>query len=450
MNNGVFKLKKGYDIKLLGKAESTYLDVKQPNLFALKPTDVIGIAPIPKLKVAQGDEVRAGQPLFFDKPTPEILYTAPVSGELVEVRRGAKRSIAEVVILADSEMNFHEFSPVNPDTASKEDIVQRLLESGAWALMRQRPYNTAPRPESTPRDIFISCFDTAPLAPDHNMLIEGREAHFQAGLNVLGKLTTGSVHLGVSPDSADVFKKASGVKVHTFAGKHPAGNVGVHIHHVAPLNKNEVIWTLKPQDVAIIGKLFTENIFDAERTVAVTGDKLKKTGYFKTRVGASIKPLVEGNLVDEHVRFISGNALTGTQIGSEGFIGLYEDQLTVIEEGDKQEFLGWLLPSYARPSMSRTFLSFLLPDREYSVNTNNHGEERAYVVTGQYERVLPMDIYPQHLIRSIMYQDFDQMEGLGIYEVVEEDLALCEFVCTSKQPVQKILREGLDIMRIEG
>lgn len=450
MNNGVFKLKKGYDIKLLGKAAQSYLDIKQPNLFALKPTDVIGIAPIPKLKVAQGDEVRAGQPLFFDKPTPEILYTSPVSGELVEVRRGPKRSIAEVVILADSEINFHEFSPINPETASREDIAQRLLESGAWALMRQRPYNTVPSPDAVPRDIFISCFDTSPLAPDYNVVIEGKEEHFQAGLNVLGRLTTGSVYLGVSPDSAKVFRKASGVQIHKFAGKHPAGNVGVHIHHVAPMNKGDVVWTLKPQDVAIIGKLFNEHIFDAERTIAVTGDKLKKTGYFKTRIGASIKPLVEGNLVDDHVRYISGNVLTGTQIGSEGFIGLYEDQLTVIEEGDKAEFLGWLVPSYARPSLSRTFLSFLLPDREYSVNTNSHGEERAYVVTGQYEQVVPMDVFPQHLIRSIMYQDFDQMEGLGIYEVVEEDLALCEFVCTSKQPVQKILREGLDIMRIEG
>ena len=450
MNNGVFKLKKGYDIKLRGKAEPTYLDIKQPSIFALKPTDIIGIAPIPKLKVAQGDTVRAGQPLFFDKPTPEVLYSSPVSGELVEVRRGAKRSIAEVVILADSEVNYHEYTPINLDTASREAITQRLLESGAWALMRQRPYNTVPRPEDTPRDIFISCFDTSPLAPDQNMLIDGKEAHFQAGLRVLSKITSGSVHLGVSPDSADVFKQASGVKIHTFAGKHPAGNVGVHIHHVAPLNKGEVIWTIKPQDVAIIGKLFTENIFDAERTIAITGDKLKTTGYYKTRIGASIKPLTENNLVDNDVRFISGNVLTGTRIEAEGFIGLYEEQLTVIEEGNEAEFLGWLLPSYARPSMSRTFLSFLLPDREYSVNTNNHGEERAFVVTGQYEKVLPMDIYPQHLIRSIMFQDFDQMEGLGIYEVVEEDLALCEFVCTSKQPLQKILREGLDIMRIEG
>ena len=450
MKNGVIRLKKGFDIKLLGKAEKTFLDVKQPTLFALKPTDLIGISPIPKLKVAIGDEVRAGQPVYFDKPNPSILYASPVSGEIVEVRRGPKRAIHEVVILADSEVNYHEFSPINLDTASREDIVNRLLESGAWVLMRQRPFNVVPSPETVPRDIFVSCFDTAPLAPDHNVLIEGKETDFQTGLRVLASLTDGKVHLGVSPESADVFKKAEGVEVHTFIGKHPAGNVGVHIHHVAPINKGETIWTVKPQDVAIIGKLFTAHIFDAERTVAVTGDMIKKSGYYKTRIGASIKSLVENNVTEDHVRYISGNALTGTRIESEGFLSLFDDHLTVLEEGDKHEFLGWLLPSYARPSMSRTFPAFLTPDKEFHVNTSNHGEERAFVVTGQYERVTPMDIYPQHLLRSIMYQDFDQMEGLGIYEVVEEDLALCEFVCTSKQPVQKILREGLDIVRIEG
>ena len=450
MKNGVKKLKKGFEIKLLGNADNTYLGAKQPNLFALKPTDLIGIAPIPKLKVSVGDDVRAGQPIFFDKPSPSVLYTAPVSGELVEVRRGPKRAIHEVVILADSEMNYQEYSPLNPETASREDITNRLLESGAWVLIRQRPYNVVPNPDVVPQNIFISCFDTAPLGPDHDFLIEGKETHFQAGLNVLSKLTAGKVHLGVSPSSSEVFKNADGVDVHTFVGKHPAGNVGVHIHHVAPINKGETVWTLKPQDVAIIGKLFTEHIFDAERTIAITGDQLQNTGYFKTRIGASIKPIVENNLKSDNVRYISGNVLTGTRIAGEGFIGLFDDQLTVIEEGNKQEFLGWLFPSYARPSMSRTFPAFLSPNREFHVNSNNHGEERAFVVSGQYERVLPMDIYPQHLIRSIMFQDFDQMEGLGIYEVVEEDLALCEFVCTSKQPVQKILREGLDLMRIEG
>lgn len=450
MNNRVKRLKQGFDIKLQGQAELKSFDAAQPSLFALKPTDVNGIAPIPKLKVSEGDEVRAGEPLFFDKTSPEVLYSAPVSGEIVEVRRGAKRAITEVVILADSSIEFHEFGALDPLTASREEIVARLLESGAWVLMRQRPYLIVPDPSVVPRNIFVSCFDTAPLAPDYNFLIQGKERAFQKGLDVLKKLTSGSVHLGVGPASADVFKKAEGVRVHSFAGPHPAGNVGVHIHHVAPINKGDVVWTIKPQDVAIIGKLFSEGIFDAERTIAVAGDQLNKTGYYKTRIGASIKQLVENNLKQENVRYISGNVLTGTRIKKDGFMGIFDDVLSVVEEGNEPEFLGWLLPSYPRPSLSRAFPSFLFPNRAYHVNTNNHGEERAYVMTGQYEAVVPMDMYPQHLIKSILYRDFDQMEGLGIYEVVEEDLALCEFVCTSKQPVLKILREGLDAMRIEG
>ncbi len=450
MNNGVKNLKKGFDIRLKGTAETKHLDVAQPSLFALKPTDIIGIAPIPKLSIKEGDEVRAGEPLFFDKPSPNIIYTAPVSGEIVEVRRGAKRAISEIVILADAETKFKEFGKMDPSSASREDIVNRLLEAGAWVLMRQRPYNVVPNPDVVPRDIFVSCFDTAPLSADQNYVIQGKEKDFQHGLNVLGKLTTGNVHLGVTTTSAEVYKRAEGVKIHSFKGPHPAGNVGVHIHHVSAISKGETVWTVRPQDVAIIGKLFAEGIYDAQRTVAFAGDELKTRGYFKTRIGASIKPVVENNVNQENVRYISGNVLTGTRISSEGFVGMFDDLITVIEEGNTHEFLGWLFPSYPRPSLSRTFPSFLFPNREYHVNSNNHGEERAYVMTGQYEKVTPMDVLPQHLIKSIMYQDFDQMEGLGIYEVVEEDVALCEFVCTSKQPVQKILRDGLDLMRIEG
>ncbi|MFK7845365.1 MAG: Na(+)-translocating NADH-quinone reductase subunit A [Rhodothermales bacterium] len=450
MNNSVKNLKKGFDIRLKGKAETKHLDVAQPSLFALKPTDIIGIAPIPKVTVKEGEEVRAGEPLFFDKPSPDIIYSAPVSGEVVEVRRGPKRAIHEIVILADSEIQFHEYGKMNIESASREEIISRMLASGAWPLIRQRPFNVIAKPAETPRDVYISCFDTAPLGADQNYVIQGKEKYFQHGLNVLGKLTSGSVHLGVTTTSAEVYKRAEGVKIHSFNGPHPAGNVGVHIHHTAAIGKGDLIWTLKPQDVAIIGKLFMEGIFDAERTVAFAGDELKSTGYFKTRIGASIKSVVENNVNHENVRYISGNVLSGTRIKSDGFVGLYDDLISVIEEGNEQEFLGWLFPSYPRPSLSRTFPSFLFPNREYHVNSNNHGEERAYVMTGQYEKVMPMDVLPQHLIKSILYEDFDQMEGLGIYEVVEEDLALCEFVCTSKQPVQKILRDGLDLVRLEG
>ena len=446
----MIKLSRGFDIKLLGKPEQGFLDVGSPQLYALKPADVIGNGPIPKLHKAIGDKVLAGEPVFFDKNNPRIQFASPVSGEVVEVRRGAKRAIDAVVISADNSVEFHNHGALDIASCSREEAVELLLGSGAWTLLRQRPFNSLADPEVTPRDIFVSCFDTAPLAPDHNMLIEGKEAAFQAGLNVLAKLTSGSVHLGVGPGSGEVFTKAEGVKTTAFSGPHPAGNVGVQIHHIAPINKGVVVWTLKPQDVALIGKLFTDGVFDAERTMAVTGDELKRTGYVKTRIGASIKSIVADNLKHESVSCISGNALTGTKIAADGFFGLYDDQLTVLEKGDKAEFLGWLLPSYKRPSMSRTFLSFLRPNTEYHVNTSNHGEERAFVMSQQYEKVVPMDVFPQYLIKSILFSDFEQMEGLGIYEVVEEDLALCEFVCTSKQPIQQILRSGLDHVRLEG
>lgn len=446
----MIKLSRGFDIKLLGKAEHAFLPAKQPSLFALKPTDVIGVGPIPKLVVEIGSRVKAGEPLFYDKLMPRIQFCSPVSGVIKDIRRAAKRAIAEVVIEADDEVQFRDFGTLDPKSVSPEAAVERLLESGAWLLLRQRPFNVAANPEETPRDIFISCFDTAPLAADPSITMDGKEVAFQAGLDVLAKLTTGSVHLGLGPDSPAIFKNAKGVKTTSFSGPHPAGNVGVQIHHVAPIGKGEIVWTIKPQDVAIIGTLFTEGRFDALRTVAVVGSELKTTGYYKTRLGASVSRVVEGNLKQDNVRVVSGNPLTGTIAGKEGFLGMYDDQITVLEEGNKPEFMGWLVPSYARPSLSRTFLSFLRPNREYHVNTNNHGEERAYVMTEQYEKVVPMDLYPQYLIKSILYSDFEQMEGLGIYEVVEEDLALCEFVCTSKQPVQQILRSGLDLVRTEG
>lgn len=445
-----YSLKRGYDIKLKGAATLTLHEDPSIRLFALKPTDLHGLTPIPKLVVDEGDEVKAGDPLYFDKPRPDVMYCAPVSGEVVEIRRGPKRAITEVVLLADNEINYREFGPVDVAGLSREAILQRLLESGTWPLIRQRPFHVVPDPTVTPRDVFISCFDTAPLAPDYNFVMQGKAAAFQAGLDVLAKLTDGAVYLGVSPNSGPVFTEAQRVNITTFSGPHPAGNVGVHLHHIRPVNKGEVVWTLKPQDVAIVGKLFTEGIYDAERIVALAGSSVKQTGYYKTRIGASIKKMVEGNVEAGDLRYISGNVLTGTRIAADGFVGFFDDLVTVIPEGNEAEFLGWLVPSYPRPSLSKTFLSYLRPNKKYEVNTNMHGEPRAYVMTGQYEKVTPMALYPQHLIKSIMYKDFDQMEGLGIYEVVEEDLALCEFVCTSKTPVQKILRDGLDTVYAEG
>ena len=438
-------LKKGHDIKLQGVAEKQLLNVSATR-YAVQPKNYVGMSPIPKVVVEVGDEVKAGDVLFFDKKRPDVKYVAPVSGEIVAINRAEKRSIKEVVILADREIQYKTFQPADIN-GNREDLVNFLLESGVWSMIRQRPYDIVPDPAETPKNIFISTFDSAPLAPDLDFVVEGQGAAFQKGLDVLGKLTDGSVHLGLNGKKApsSVFTNATAVKQTYFHGKHPAGNVGIQIHHTAPISGSDKVWVLGVQDVITIGKLFTEGKFDASRIVAITGGEVGETGYVKTHIGANIGDLIKGN-VAEGARLVSGDVLSGKAKTGEEFLNISDDQITTIKEGNEYEMFGWLLPTSARPSTSQTFLSGLL-DITYEANTNTHGEKRAFVVTGQYEQVLPMDIYPQHLMKAILANDIERMEGLGITELSEEDIALCEFACTSKQPLQKILREGLEYMR---
>lgn len=440
-----FKLNKGFDILIEGEAKPEIRDY-HANTYAVSPLDFKYLPPIPKIAVQQGDEVLAGDVLFFDKNNEAVLFTAPVSGEVVEIVRGEKRSIKEVVILADKEIKYKDFGTASVDSLTKEQILEKLLLSGAWSFMRQRPFQVIADHTIAPKAVFLSTFDTAPLAADLNFTLEGQKALMQIGVDALAKLTEAPIYFGLNaketPD--DVFLGLNGVQYNWFEGKHPAGNVGIQIHHVSPIQKGEVVWTINPEDLITIGKLFKEGKFDPVRTVAVVGPEIKNPSYVRTKIGANISKIVENNLNNSHVRYISGNVLTGKQIEANEHLGFFHNQLTVIEEGDKYELFGWLLPSYMRPSLSRTFPSFLFPNYKFNVNTNTHGEKRAFVMTGQYEQVLPMDLYPVHLLKSIIANDFDKMEGLGIYEVVEEDLSICEFVCTSKTQVQKILREGMD------
>jgi len=328
------------------------------------------------------------------------------------------------------------------------------METGAWTLIRQRPFDVLPAATDIPKNIFISTFDSAPLAPDLDKAVEGREDAFQKGLDVLARLTPGMVHLGLNANRnaapSKVFTEAEGAEKTYFQGKHPSGNVGVQIHHVSPINANEKVWTLGVQEVISLGQLFLTQQFDASSLVAVTGAELTTPKYIRTYIGASISELTKDNLTNDNIRFISGDVLSGKAKSAESFLNYYDDQITVVEEGDFYELFGWLVPIAPRPTVSRTFPNFLYPDLKFKANTNTHGEKRAFVVTGQYEQVLPMDIYPQHLMKAILINDFERMEGLGIYELIEEDVALCEFVCTSKQPLQAILREGLDTMREQG
>ena len=452
--NSYHKLTRGYDLKLSGQASGTVEDVRVTR-FAVCPTDFRGMSPIPKVVVEVGDTVKAGDPLFFDKKNPEVIYTAPVSGEIIEVNRGEKRSIIEVVILADLVQQHKVFS-VPSASASRTEITQFLQESGAWTLLNQRPYDIVPPIGDIPRDIYISTFDTAPLAPDANVIISGKEVYFQKGLEVLGLLTSGSVHLGLDgrkPESvSSAFTQATGVAKHWFAGKHPAGNVGVQIHHTKPIKSGQNVWTLGVQEVISIGKLFSDGVLDCTRIVALAGSKLSAPKYVRTFVGAQIGELLAGNIKEDgkDSRIISGDVLSGKQKTTNQYLGYKDDQVTVIAEGNEYELFGWLLPIKPRPSISNTFPNFLFPDYKFEGDTNTHGEARAFVVSGQYEEVLPMNIYPQHLMKAILANDFEKMEGLGIQELSEEDIALCEFVCTSKIPLQKILREGLDMVQSQG
>ena len=452
--NSFKKLSKGFDIKLTGEAPLTVKE-NTASRFAICPTDFNGMSPIPKVVVEVGDIVKAGDVLFFDKKVSEIMYTSPVSGEIIEVNRGEKRSISEVVILADINQQYKNFDV--PSLSSEiSTVVSFLQESGAWTLFNQRPFDIVPGLKDLPRDVFVSTFDTAPLAPDANFVIKGNEAYFQKGIDVLNKLTLGAVHLGlngnVGAEISDAYKNAVGAKKHYFAGKHPAGNVGVQIHHIKAIKSGDKVWTLGVQEVVTLGKLFAEGIWDASRVIAITGSKLLEPTYIKTFVGAQVSELLKNNIktTEKKARYISGDVLSGKQKSENQYLSYKADQITVIEEGDDYELLGWLLPLKPRPSASGTFPNFLFPNYKFDANTNMHGEKRAFVVSGQYEEVLPMDIYPQQLMKAIITNDFEKMEGLGILELSEEDIALCEFVCTSKSPLQKTLREGLDIVQSQG
>jgi Na+-transporting NADH:ubiquinone oxidoreductase subunit A len=448
------KLHKGYDIKLVGSAGSTLSDLPVSDVVAIKPPDFPGL--IPKLMVEAGEEVLAGQPVFFDKNKPEIKFVSSVSGEVVEIVRGAKRRIMEVRIIPDrDERRYVQFPPADPLTLSRESITERLLEAGCWNFIRQRPFSLIANPESVPKSLFVSCFDTAPLAPDLGYIIDLDRKNFEVGLQALNQLVAGQLHVSVRPDSDEKpsgtsFPFLSPEHVHSVQGPHPAGNVGIQIHHLDPIRKGEVVWYVHPQDVIIIGRLFSEGRYRADRVVALTGSSIKHPQYVRAVTGQTLSSVLNDQLQADTARIIQGNVLTGNTSSADDFLSHYTNQITAIPEGTEPEFLGWLAPGVKKLSLSKTFLSWLFPNRTYELDTNMHGEERAFVMTGQYDKVLPMNILPVVLLKSILARDIERMEALGIYEVSEEDFALCEFVCTSKIEVQRIISEGLDYVRLEG
>ncbi|MCA6432756.1 MAG: Na(+)-translocating NADH-quinone reductase subunit A [Cytophagales bacterium] len=447
------RLKKGFTINLAGKAASKVVEIEQPDTFVIKPTDFHGTY-MPKPVVKEGDTVKAGSPLFHDKRHESIIYSAPVSGEVVEIKRGEKRKLLEIKILADKKVEYETFKKYTISEISNLSaaaLKEQLLASGVWPNLIERPFGVVADPGVTPKAIHISAFDTHPLAPDYTVLYKGQDQYFQVGVDILKKFTSGNVHINTHATSeiSTLFSQVKGAEVNKFSGPHPVGCVGVQIHHLDPINKGQIVWTIAPAGVIQIGKLFLNGIYDASKLVALTGSEVKSPQYYKTYTGASVKKFLQDNLKQDHVRVISGNPLTGTSVGKEGHIGFFDQQISVLPEGDYAEFVGWITPGERKLSFHRAIglFSFLSPGKERVVDTNTHGEPRAFVQSGIFEQVVPMDILPSHLLKSILAEDIDEMEALGIYEVIEEDLALCEFVDVSKHKVQEILREGLELVQ---
>ena len=446
MSNNIY-LKKGLDLPISGVAAQTTKKVIVPDVVAVKPTDFRGL--VPKLLVREGDKVLAGTPVLADKMSQNILFTSPVSGTVAEVVRGEKRKLLEVRIKADETQEYVDFGVKKVEEMTAEQIKAALLEAGLWPAITQRPYGIVANPEVKPKAIFVSAFSTAPLAANAEYALGAEVEHIQTAINALGKLTDGGVHLSLNSEnySGTPFHKLENVIQHTFTGKHPAGNVGVQIHHISPIRKGETVWTVSLLMLAAIGKLFNTGKYDVRRKIAVTGPKAENPAYVEGYPGISMKELKDFYASAENLRFVSGDVLTGTNVGAEGFLGFADNQVTILEEGNKFELFGWAKPfRTSQFSASRTYFSWLTPNKKYDMDTNLHGGPRAFVVNDTYSKVLPMELYPVHLLKACLANDIDKMEKFGIYEVIEEDFALCEYVCPSKIYIQQIITDGIALM----
>ena len=440
------RIKKGLDIKLVGEAEKTTENAIISNTYSVRPEDFHSITP--KLVAKEGTKVKAGETLFFNKDIEDMKFVSPVSGEVTEVSRGDRRRIMGIKVTADKEQTYVEHGKFD-ESANADALKSHLLASGCWAFIKQRPYDVVANPNNTPKAIFISGYASAPLAADLDFTLAGKEAELQVAVTALSKLTDGGVHISVGKGSNSPLANLDNASTYSVSGPHPVGNVGTLINKLNPVNKGEVVWTVNAQDLVIIGELLLTGKFNAERTVALAGSSVKKPRYFKTKIGAEVATMIYDNGVDKdgNDRIISGNVLSGKQVSPDGNLDYYSNVITVIPEGDDYEFFGWNKPVFNKVSPSRALtFSWLTPNKKYDLNTNTNGEHRAFVVTGNYEQVFPLDIYPMQILKACMYKDLDEMEALGMYEVAPEDFALTEFVCVSKQPHQKIIREGLDLM----
>ena len=443
------KISKGLDIKIDGKAVEKTVKIQPSGVIEIKPDHFHGITP--KITVKEGEAIKAGTPLFYNKNYESMKFVSPVSGSIREIKRGERRKVMSILIDVNSQLEFLKFGVKKTSSLTADEIKSTLLNSGLWVYIKQRPYDTIANPDRTPKAIFISGFDSAPLAPDYEYVMKDKMNDFQAGLDVLSKLTTGKIHIGLKSANS-IFATAKGVETTIFTGVHPAGNAGVQINKVNPINKGEVVWTINPQDVVIIGRLFSKGVVDMTKTVALTGPEVENPQYFETIAGNSITDIVKGNLkkTSYPLRYVSGNLLSGTQISENGFLTPYASQISVIDDGgETHELFGWAMPRLNKFSASNMFFTKLLPRKKFKYDARLLGGPRSIIMSGEWDKVFPMDILPEQLIKAMIAKNIDRMENLGAYEVAPEDFALCEFVDTSKLPLQAIVREALDVLKQE-
>lgn len=445
----VIKLRKGLSINLKGKAEKVKMNLGNINEFALVPDDFVGVTP--KVVVQEGDVVKAGDALFINKNYPEVKFASPVSGTVSAIVRGDRRKVLCVKVKSDGQQQFTEYGKKDVAVLDGNAVKQSLLDAGLFGYISQLPYAVSTNPATTPKAIFVSALRDMPLSGDFEFELTGNERAFQTGLTALSKIA--KTYLGIGRNqSADALISARDVEINVFDGPCPAGNVGVQVNHLAPVSKGEVVWTVDPTAVIFFGRLFDDGKMDLTRTVAVAGSEVNHPAYIDALVGTPLSAILENNLSSkEHVRIINGNPLTGRKSSMNDFLGAHTSEVTVIPEGDDaDEILGWILPRTSQFSTSRSYFSWLMGKKEYNLDARIKGGERHLIMSGEYDKVIPMDIYGEYLIKAIIAGDIDKMEQLGIYEVSPEDFALAEFVDSSKLELQRIVREGLDMLRKEN
>ena len=446
----VIKLRKGLDINLAGKASKEKVATAPSSLYGLSPSSFPGVTP--KVAVKEGDHVLAGEPLFVNKACPEMGFASPVSGTVKAVVRGARRKVLMVTVEADAEQQAHDYGKAAVDQLDGKAVKDKLLQAGLFGYINQMPYAVVANPQTAPDGIFISALRDMPLACDFDFELQGNEEAFKTGLKALSRIAP--VHLGTGArQTAAALTSVEGVDLNVFDGPCPAGNVDVQINHVSPMSKNRTVWTVDPTAVIFIGRLFLTGKVDLTRTIAVAGSRVKVPAYTDVKVGTPLKDILNGRLAQtEHIRILNGNPLTGAHDTLDGFLGAHTSEVTVIPEGDDvNETLGWIMPRTKEFSVNHSYFSWLFGKKKaYDLDARIKGGERHMIMSGEYDKVLPMDIYAEYLIKAIIAGDIDKQEQLGIYEVAPEDFALAEFVDSSKLPLQKIVREGLDILRKEN